>query len=159
MKLTGKREKFCRLIAEGKEQLEAYDLAGFSKKQSKRSRISNASKLMQNTDIILTIETHKKEITKNLNLESTITVESQLRVIEAVKQQITKKVKDKIPLTDGEIKSLMILIQEQNKLIGLYAPTKSRIEQTTKVDNETIRALEQIKQAYDREDNTDTVQD
>lgn len=137
MKLTPKREKFCRLIAEGKEQLEAYDLAGFSKKQTKRARTSNASKLMQDTDIILTIETYKKQITKNLDLASQITVERQLKTIQLVLNPLLKKARDGEALTDGEVRSVVSLTQEQNKLIGLYAPTKT--ENKTEITGYTIQ--------------------
>lgn len=143
-KLTPKRDKFCRLIAEGKEQLEAYDLAGFSQKQSKRARTSNASKLMQNTDIVLTIEQYKKEFTKPLDLASQITVERQLKYAQKCVQECLKS---------GDWNSYLKAMDMQNKLLGIYAPTKTdnttKIVQTPNLTNLSDQELEILKKIND----------
>lgn len=122
-KLTPKRDKFCRLIAEGKEQLEAYDLAGFSKNQKPATRSNNAYMLMQNSDIIAKIDFYKKQFTEPLDLASQITVERQLKYCQKAIQECLK---------NGDFANYFKGLEMQNKLLGLNAPTKTDNSHTLK---------------------------
>lgn len=123
--LTHKQDKFARLVAEGKDQSSAYRESYNSAKMKPETITNSAYKLMQNGELTARIKELKKEFTKNLDLASQITVERQLKTIQLVLNPLLKKAKDKEVLTDGEVRSVVSLTQEQNKLIGLYAPTKT----------------------------------
>lgn len=140
MILTKKQEKFARSVAEGREPLESYDLAGYSKKQKPATRSNNAYKLLQNTDIITRIDKIKKEINEKLNKDSAITVQTLLEELqfaaELAKQPIHGKNQNNYDLTN-----LIKVVSEKAKLLGLYAPTK--VESKTEVILEDL--LEALK--------------
>jgi phage terminase small subunit len=63
-KLTGKQEKFCQAIADGKTQLDAYKFAYNASKMKDSGIYVNASRLLDNTKITLRIDELKKAVEK-----------------------------------------------------------------------------------------------
>jgi len=119
-KLTVKQDKFSLFIAEGKEPLEAYDLAKYSQKQKPATRSNNAYKLLQNNDIITRINEYKEENKK----KHEYTVEKLVKELDEIeglaKQPIHGRNQNNYDLTNWlKVKS------EKAKLFGLYAPTKT----------------------------------
>jgi hypothetical protein len=115
-KLTAKQDKFARLVAEGKTQADAYREAYNSAKMKPETIQNSAYKLMQNRELTARVEELKKEFTKNLDLTSQITVERQLKYTQKVIQECLKS---------GDWNSYLKAMDMQNKLIGLYAPTRA----------------------------------
>ena len=115
-KLTAKQDKFARLVAEGKTQADAYREAYNSAKMKPETIQNSAYKLMQNGEITARIEEYKKQFTKNLDLTSQITVERQLKYTQKAIQECLKS---------GDFNNYLKAMDMQNKLIGLYAPTKT----------------------------------
>jgi len=116
MKLTAKQEKFARLVAEGNTQAEAYRQAYNSAKMKAETIQNNAYILMRNNDIAARVDEIKKEITKNLDLASQITVERQLKYAQKAVQECLKV---------GDWNNYLKAMEMQNRLLGLNAPTKT----------------------------------
>jgi hypothetical protein len=120
-KLTAKQEKFARLVAEGKTQADAYREAYNSSRMKPETIQNNAYMLMQNSEISARVDKLKKEFTKTLDLASQITVERQLKFCQEAIEECLKA---------GDWANYYKGLDMQNKLIGIYAPTRTDL--TTK---------------------------
>lgn len=122
--LTGKQEKFARLVAEGKEQSGAYREAYNASNMKPETIHKRASELALSGAVKGRIDTLKKEFTEKLNLSSTITVETLLKDY----QEIENLAKNPIHGKDNnsyDLANWVKVKQEMTKLLGLYAPTKA----------------------------------
>ena len=128
MKLTAKQDKFARLVAEGKEQSTAYREAYNASKMANKTIWERASFEASKDKVKARIDEYKKKFTKNLDLASVITVDRQLKTLQGVLDQILKKIDNNEVLTDAEVKSVVSLTQEQNKLLALYPSVKQKLE-------------------------------
>jgi len=115
-KLTAKQDKFARLVAEGKTQADAYREAYNASNMKPETIQNSAYKLMQNGVLTARVDELKKEFTKNLNLTSQITVERQLLFSQKAIQECLKT---------ADWTNYFKGMDMQNKLIGLYAPTRA----------------------------------
>jgi hypothetical protein len=139
-KLTAKQDKFARLVAEGKTQADAYRLAYNSAKMKSETVQNSAYKLMQNGDVTARVDELKKEFTKKLDIVSTITVERQIKYTQiAIKKCLEL----------GDFNNYLKAMDMQNKLIGLYAPTKTDNTNTNKeeIDHEYTEAVKNLTKA------------
>ena len=118
MSLTAKQEKFCRMIAEGSDQSNAYRGAYNALNMKAETINNNAYKLIQNNDIATRIAELKKAITKDLDLTSQITVERQLKYAQKAIQETLKS---------GDWNNYLKAMEMQNRLLGLNAPVRSQV--------------------------------
>jgi len=116
MKLTAKQEKFARLVAEGNTQADAYREAYNALKMADKTVWERASFEASKDKVRTRIEELKKEITKNLDLASQITVERQLKYAQKAVQECLKV---------GDWNNYLKAMEMQNRLLGLNAPTKT----------------------------------
>lgn len=141
-KLTAKQDKFARLVAEGKDQSTAYREAYNTSKMKPETVTNEAYKLMQNHDITARIAELKKEFTKNLDIISTITVERQIKYTQKAIQECLKL---------RDFNNYLKAMDMQNKLIGLYAPTKTDNNNNNnnkeEVDKEYTEAVKNLTKA------------
>lgn len=119
--LTHKQDKFARLVAEGKEQSTAYREVYNTSKMKPETIHKRASELALDGKVAGRIAELKKEFTKNLDLASQITVERQLKYAQKCVHECLKS---------RDFNNYLKAIHMQNRLIGLYAPTRADI--TTK---------------------------
>ena len=115
-KLTAKQDKFARLVAEGKTQADAYREAYNASNMKPETIHKRASELFLDGVVAGRIAELKKEFTKNLDLTSQITVERQLKFCQKAIQECLKT---------GDWTNYFKGMDMQNKLIGLYAPTRA----------------------------------
>lgn len=115
-KLTAKQDKFARLVAEGKTQAEAYREAYNASNMKPETIQKRASELALDGVVTGRIDELKKEFTKKLDIVSTITVERQIKYTQKAIQECLKS---------GDFNNYLKAMDMQNKLIGLYAPTKT----------------------------------
>lgn len=127
-KLTAKQEKFARLVAEGKTQAEAYKEAYNASQMKPETIHKRASELALDGEVAGRIDQLKKQITKNLDLASQITVERQLKFCQKAIQECLKA---------GDWANYYKGLDMQNKLIGIYAPIKN--DNTTTIKDYTIK--------------------
>lgn len=120
--LTPKRDKFARFIAEGKDRLEAYDLAGFSQEQKPATRSNNAYMLMNNSEVIARIAEYKEEFAKLHKITYLSMIEELRKVEELALKPIHGRDKDSIDLTN-----LIKVKQEIIKVAGVAAPIKKEL--------------------------------
>jgi hypothetical protein len=140
-KLTAKQDKFARLVAEGKTQADAYREAYNSAKMKPNTIHRKASELMVNGKITASVETYKKEFTKKLDIVSTITVERQIKYTQKVIQECLKT---------GDFNNSLKAMDMQNRLIGLYAPTKTDNKTTVEfTEKEARNSLKEKLKALD----------
>ena len=140
-KLTAKQDKFARLIAEGRTQADAYREAYNSAKMKPETIQNSAYKLMQNGELTARIDELKKEFTKKLDIVSTITVERQIKYTQKVIQECLKT---------GDFNNSLKAMDMQNRLIGLYAPTKTDNKTTVEfTEKEARNSLKEKLKALD----------
>ena len=116
LKLTAKQDKFARLVAEGRTQADAYREAYNASNMKPETIQKRASELALDGVVTGRIAELKKEFTKNLDLASQITVERQLKFCQKAIQECLKI---------GDWANYYKGLDMQNKLIGIYAPTKT----------------------------------
>ena len=121
-KLTAKQEKFARLVAEGKSQADSYREASNALRMADKTVWERASFEASKDKVKTRIDEFKKQFTEKLDIVSTITVERQIKYTQKVIQECLKS---------GDFNNSLKALDMQNKLIGLYAPTK--VDQTTRV--------------------------
>lgn len=141
-KLTAKQDKFARLVAEGKTQAEAYREAYDCKRTADKTVWENASRLNADSKVSARIQELKKQFTKDLDLTSQITVERQLKYTQKAIQECLKT---------GDFNNYLKAMDMQNKLIGLYAPTKTDNNNNNnnkeEVDKEYTEAVKNLTKA------------
>lgn len=115
-KLTAKQDKFARLVAEGKTQADAYREAYNASNMKAETIQKRASELALDGVVAGRIDEYKKQFTKPLDLASQITVERQLKYCQKAVQECLKR---------ADFNNYLKAMDMQNKLIGLYAPTKT----------------------------------
>lgn len=128
--LTAKQEKFCRLMASGKGQTEAYRLSYNCENMKPETVNNNGYILMQKSEIKARI----KELQEELKEKTKITVEKMIEELkeieELARQPIHGRDKNNYDLTNW-----IKVKQEINKLVGLYAPTKTEIIERITIDD------------------------
>lgn len=141
-KLTAKQDKFARLVAEGKTQAEAYREAYDCQKMADKTIWERASFEASKDKVKTRIAELKKEFTKNLDLTSQITVERQIKYTQKAIQECLKL---------GDFNNYLKAMDMQNKLIGLYAPTKTDNNNNNnnkeEVDKEYTEAVKNLTKA------------
>lgn len=118
---TAKQEKFAQNIVSGMTQADAYRNAYDCAGMNDNSIYVTACRLLDNSKVALRI----KELRQELSLEHRISRERQLKVLQSIIDANYSKTAQGLQLTDKESRNLMLAIQEQNKLLGLYAPVKT----------------------------------
>jgi phage terminase small subunit len=126
--LTPKMKKFAELVATGSDYASAYTKAYDTKSRKRIGTVNtNAWKLAQDPKIQKYIAELKKPVLEKLE----ITLEGQLNKL----SEIYKKA-----LEAEDWNSAIKAQQEENKLIGLYAPTK--VDNRVQVTDYTIETNE-----------------
>jgi hypothetical protein len=140
-KLTAKQDKFARLVAEGKTQADAYREAYNALKMADKTVWERASFEASKDKVKTRIDELKKEFTKKLDIVSTITVERQIKYTQKVIQECLKT---------GDFNNSLKAMDMQNRLIGLYAPTKTDNKTTVEfTEKEAINSLKEKLKALD----------
>jgi hypothetical protein len=129
-KLTAKQDKFARLVAEGKTQADAYREAYNASNMKPETIHKRASELFLDGVVAGRIDELKKEFTKKLDIVSTITVERQIKYTQKAIQECLKT---------GDFNNYLKAMDMQNKLIGLYAPTKTEGKTTLEFTEKEAR--------------------
>lgn len=138
--LTAKQEKFCQLVASGKGQSDAYRGSYNAENMSDQAIYVEAYELMQSPDIALRIKEIQSSMQKKAEITALKLVEELKEIEELAKQPIHGK-----DLNNYDLTNWIKVKQEVAKLLGLYAPTKSVVDQKTDLtENITPEYLEAL---------------